>query len=89
MRIDPNNSIQRPVSQRQESVAPRSKPVSGEPATSVSAVDVGSLDALLTLLADSGKIREAVVVDVQAKIQSGEYLAKASAYETASAILDL
>lgn len=89
MRIDPNNSIQRSVNQRNPSVAPRSKPVSGEAATSVSAVDVKSLDALLKTLAASGEIRDSVVEDIKARIQTGEYLAKAAAYETASAILDL
>ena len=61
----------------------------GGTADSLTSVNIGSLDNLLKSVAGSGEIRESVVNDIKLKIQTGEYLAKQSALETASSILNL
>jgi anti-sigma28 factor (negative regulator of flagellin synthesis) len=93
MRIENSaNSIKPRLTQAQSTAAatPRANHApGGDPARSLSAVDVKSIDNLLNLIASSSEIRESVVNDVKMKIQTGEYLAKQSAVETAGAILNL
>ncbi len=95
MRIDNSaNSIKSRLAQAQtQSTAAASVRANhasgGDPSRSLSTVDVKSIDSLLKLVAGSSEIRESLVNEVKTKIQTGEYLAKQSAVETASAILNL
>jgi anti-sigma28 factor (negative regulator of flagellin synthesis) len=93
MRIENSaHSIKPRLTQAQStaSATPRANHASsGDPNRSLSTVDVKSLDNLLNVIASSNEVRESVVNDVKMKIQTGEYLAKQSAIETASAILNL
>ena len=92
MRIDHGaNSIEPHVRTQQAEAAAKSSRASAESTRggSLTSVNVGSVESLLQLIVSSSEIRESVVNDIKAKIQSGEYLAKQSALETASSILDL
>ncbi|TWU02156.1 hypothetical protein [Stieleria varia] len=57
--------------------------------SSLTSIDVKSIESILALVADTSSIRDTVVADVKARIQTGEYLTKQSAVETANAILNL
>ena len=91
MRIDHGaNSIKPHVTNRPAKAASgNANHVVGDTNGSLSSIDVKSIDSLQKLVTNSGEIRESVVNDVKTKIQTGEYLAKQSAVETASAILNL
>ena len=56
---------------------------------SLTSVNLNSIDTLLETVASSDAIRKSVVSDIKIKLQTGEYLAKQSALETAGAILNL
>lgn len=90
MRIEPGtNSVRPPHSN--EIAKPAANPngsvaIGGSPLTSV---DTQSINGVLKLMTGASEIRESVVNDIKLKIQSGEYLAKQDAFETASSILNL
>ena len=90
MRIEPAaNSVKRPALKdvaNTRSARP-SAAASGE--GSGATVDTQSINVVLKLITDASKIRESVVNDIKAQVQTGEYLAKQDAYETASSILNL
>ena len=92
MRIDHGgNSIEPHIRTQQTQPARKSSSASAENAerSSLTSVDVGSVEGLLQLIVSSNEIRESVINDIKSQIQNGEYLAKQSALKTASSILNL
>lgn len=92
MRIDHGaNSIEPHVRSQQTQAASTSKQASAGSTRggSLTSVNVGSVEGLLMQIVSSSEIRDSVINDIKTKIQSGEYLAKQSALETASSILNL
>ena len=90
MRIDNGpNSIEPPPQQKQAASKPSGAAANGTRDGSLTSVNLDSIDGLLQRIVSSGEIRESVVNDIKMKIQSGEYLAKQSALQTASSILNL
>ncbi|NND98991.1 MAG: flagellar biosynthesis anti-sigma factor FlgM [Pirellulaceae bacterium] len=92
MRIDsgPKSPTPHLPSQRTHAASARTgQAAAGNPNQPLLSVDVKSIDSLMQTVAAATDVRDAVVSDIKMKIQTGEYLAKQSAYETASAILNL
>ncbi|MFN3191410.1 MAG: hypothetical protein ACE361_12885 [Aureliella sp.] len=88
MRIDSSSNPIKP------NIAPVENPGSragaaasgGLPAPSV---DVRQIEGLLQLIVNANQINDSLVNETRARIQTEEFLSKSSAYETASAILNL
>jgi len=59
------------------------------PQSSVTSIQLDSIRDLSQVLEQSAEVRESVVEAVKLKLQSGEYLTKQAAVETARSILDL
>ena len=92
MRIDNgSNPIQPNLPPRQTQSAARADGTTAgnTPHDSLTSVNVNSIEGLLQLIVSSNEIRESVINDIKLKIQTGEYLAKESALQTASSILNL
>lgn len=83
--IEPNS----PPRQTQAASKVSGESVAGNRDGALTSVNVGSIDGLLQLIVNKSEIRESVVNEIKTKIQTGEYLAKQSALETASSILNL
>ena len=90
MRIDNSTN---PVNPKRptDAKAPKasSETAGGVRGQSLTTVDPKSIDSLLALVSNSSEIRESVVNDIKTKVKNGEFLARQSAVETATAILDL
>ncbi len=92
MRIDNGgNPIQPNVPPQQTQSAPKADgtTVGSTPHDSLTSVNANSIEGLLQSIVSGNEIRESVINEIRLKIQTGEYLAKESALQTASSILNL
>ena len=90
MRIDNGAKSVEQQSQTQQTQSAKSIGESHGPRDgSLTSIDVGSIDGLLQLIVSSTEIRQSMINELKTKIQTGEYLAKQSALQTASSILNL
>ncbi|MCD0459910.1 flagellar biosynthesis anti-sigma factor FlgM [Roseiconus lacunae] len=95
MRINPTgNSLPSDI-KRLDSKGPNGQSVSRADAsaanvsTSATSIQLDSIRELSQVLEQAADVRESVVEDVKLKIQTGEYLTKEAALNTARSILDL
>jgi anti-sigma28 factor (negative regulator of flagellin synthesis) len=90
MRINPAGNSVPPQYQR---VDPKASPSQGEakasPQASSTSIQFDSIRDLSQVLEQSAEVRESVVEAVKLKLQTGEYLTREAAVETARSILDL
>ena len=83
--IDPHSS----PSQSQLAAQRATRSTQSSAGQTSTAIDLQSIDNLLKVLADSSEIRESVVNEVKLKIETGEFLVRQAAVDTASAILEM
>lgn len=92
MRINPAGNSVPPQYKRLDSKAtPQQGEASASPQASAAStsIQLDSIRDLSQVLEQSAEVRESVVEAVKLKLQTGEYLSKAAAVETARSILDL
>ncbi len=90
MRIDNNhNPVSSTAKPNQVDSVPAAQAHLGSSGHAATSIEVGRIEGLLQLIVSANEIRESLVQDARAKIQSGEYLTKAAAYQAAGDILNL
>lgn len=89
MRIDSSSNPIKPNIAPAENAGSRAGAAAASGGLPAPSVDVRQIEGLLQLIVNANQINDSLVNETRARIQTEEFLSKSSAYETASAILNL